>query len=102
MTIESDQDDRFYSSEMSELRQPYTPIGITNETLDETIIINENRQESADHHKYNSSNETNSIVNTKTMFSYKEKSQNKQNNKSAWGSTWPNAKFQRTTQMGIK
>ena len=102
MTIERDQDDRFYSSEMSELRQPYTPIRITNETLDETIITNENRQESADHHKYNSSNETISIVNTKTMFSYKEKSQNKQNNKSAWGNTWPNAKFQRTTQMGIK
>ena len=50
MTIARDQDDRFYSSEMSELRQPYTPIGITDETLDETIIINENRQEKADHH----------------------------------------------------
>ena len=50
MTIERDQDDRFYSSEMSDLRQPYTPIGIANETLDETIIINKNRQESADHH----------------------------------------------------
>ena len=50
MTIERDQDDRFYSSEMSELRQPYTPIGITDETLDETIIINANRQENADHH----------------------------------------------------
>ena len=50
MTIERDQDDRFYPSEMSELRQPYTPIGITDETLDETIIINENRQENADHH----------------------------------------------------
>ena len=46
MTIERDQDDRFYSSEMSELRQPYTPIGIT----DETIIKKENRQENADHH----------------------------------------------------
>ena len=50
MTIERDQDDRFYSSEMSELRQPYTPIGIANETLDETIIINENRQDNADHY----------------------------------------------------
>ena len=50
MTIERDQVDRFYSSEMSELRQPYTPIGITDETLDETIIINETRQENADHH----------------------------------------------------
>ena len=44
-------DDRFYPSEMSELRQSYTPLGITKETLDETIIINENRQENADHHK---------------------------------------------------
>ena len=35
---------------MSELRQPYTPFGIDNETLDETILINENRQELADHH----------------------------------------------------
>ena len=35
---------------MSELRQPYTPLGIANETLDENIIINENRQENADHH----------------------------------------------------
>ena len=26
------QDDRFHPSEMSELRQPYTPLGITNET----------------------------------------------------------------------
>ena len=50
MTIERDQDDRFYSSEMSELRQPYTPIGIAENTLDETIIIYENRQENADHH----------------------------------------------------
>ena len=50
MTIERDQDDRFYSSEMSELRQPYTPIGIANETQDETIIINVNRQEKAYHH----------------------------------------------------
>ena len=34
------QDDRFYPSEMSELRQPYTPLGIVEDTLDETIIIN--------------------------------------------------------------
>ena len=47
---DKNQDDRFYLSEMSELRQPYTPLGIANETLDETIIINENRQENADHH----------------------------------------------------
>ena len=47
------QDDRFHPSEMSELRQPYTPLGIAEDTLDETIIINENRQERADHHRYN-------------------------------------------------
>ena len=34
---------------MSELRQLYTPLGIANETLDDTIPINENRQE-ADYH----------------------------------------------------
>ena len=49
-TIGRDQDDLFYSSEMSGLRQPYTPFGIANETLNETIIINENREENADHH----------------------------------------------------
>ena len=47
------QDDRFYPSEMCELRQPYTPLGIVEDTLDETIIINENRQERADHHTIN-------------------------------------------------
>ena len=35
---------------MSELRQPYTPLGIAEDILDETITINENRQERADHH----------------------------------------------------
>ena len=44
------QDDRFYPSEMCELRQPYTPLGIAEDTLDKTIIRNENRQERADHH----------------------------------------------------
>ena len=44
------QDDRFYPSEMSELRQQYTPLGIAEDILDETVIINENRQERADHH----------------------------------------------------
>ena len=34
---------------MSELRQPYTHLGIAEETLDETIIIN-GRHEKADHH----------------------------------------------------
>ena len=53
MTIETDQGDRFYSSEMSELTQSYTPIGIANETLDETIVINETRLEEADHHTGN-------------------------------------------------
>ena len=48
---DKNQDDRFYPSEMSELRQPYTPLGIAEDTLDETIIINENRQERADHHR---------------------------------------------------
>ena len=53
-TLDKDknQDDRFYASEMSELRQPYNPFGITEDTLDETIIINRNRQENADHHTY--------------------------------------------------
>ena len=35
---------------MSELRQQYTLLGIAEDTLDETIIINENREERADHH----------------------------------------------------
>ena len=43
------QDDHFQPSEMSELRQPSTPVGVANETLDDKIIINENRQE-ADHY----------------------------------------------------
>ena len=37
------------SSEMSELRQAYAPLGVVNETLDETIKMNENRPE-ANHH----------------------------------------------------
>ena len=43
------QDKHFQSSEMHELRQPSTPFGIVNATLDDTIIINENGQE-ADYH----------------------------------------------------
>ena len=43
------QDIRFPSSDMDELRQASTPFGVVNETLDDTIIINENRQE-ADYH----------------------------------------------------
>ena len=40
---------RFQSSEMHELRQPSTLFGVANVTLDDTIIINEKRQE-ADYH----------------------------------------------------
>ena len=43
------QDNCFQSSEMHELRQPSTPFGVANVTLDDTIMINENRQE-ADYH----------------------------------------------------
>ena len=39
------QENRFQSSGMYELRQPSTPFGVANKTLDDTIIINENRQE---------------------------------------------------------
>ena len=46
---DKNQDNRFQSSEMHELRQPLTPFGITNVPLDDTIIINENGQE-ADYH----------------------------------------------------
>ena len=46
---DKNQDDRFQLSEMRELRQPYTPLGVMKETLAETIIINENRPE-VDHH----------------------------------------------------
>ena len=35
---------------MYELGQPSTSFGVANETLDDTIIINENRQENADYH----------------------------------------------------
>ena len=44
------QDIRFQSSEMYELRQPPTFFGVANETLDNTIIINENRHKKADYH----------------------------------------------------
>ena len=30
---------------MDDLRQPTTPLGVVNETFDETVIINENSQE---------------------------------------------------------
>ena len=45
------QDNRFQSSKMYELRQLSTPFGVANKTLDHTIILNENRQE-ADYHKH--------------------------------------------------
>ena len=35
---------------MDELRQPSSPLGVVNETLNETIIMDENRQQ-ADYHK---------------------------------------------------
>ena len=44
------QDIRFQSSEKCELRQPPTSFGFANETLDDTIIINSNRQENTDFH----------------------------------------------------
>ena len=44
------QDNRFQSSEMHELRQPSTPFGVANTTLDDTIVINENRQDNTDYH----------------------------------------------------
>ena len=50
------QDNRFQYSEMHELRQPSTPVGVANVTLDDTIIINENRQE-ADYHSRDTENE---------------------------------------------
>ena len=37
------QDNRFQSSKKHELRQPSTPFGVANATLDDTILINENR-----------------------------------------------------------
>ena len=48
--IDRNQDNRFQSSKMYELGQPRTSFGVANETLDDTIIINENRQENADYH----------------------------------------------------
>ena len=45
------QDKLLQPSEMYELRQSATPFGVANETLDDTIIMNENRQE-ADYHIY--------------------------------------------------
>ena len=43
------QDNRFQSSVL-QLRQPSTSFGVANETLGDTIIITENRQENADYH----------------------------------------------------
>ena len=43
------QDSCFTSSDMDELRQPSTPLGVVKETLDETMMINENRQEAVYH-----------------------------------------------------
>ena len=38
-------DNHFPPSDMDELRQPTIPLGVVNENLDETIVMNENRQE---------------------------------------------------------
>ena len=66
------QENRFPSSEMHELRQPSTPFR-ANTTFDDTIVINENRQDNTDYHmvtgppKYilrqssNNSNTTNTV-----------------------------------------
>ena len=43
------QDNRFQSSELYELGQPPTSFGVANVTLDDTIPINENRQEAESH-----------------------------------------------------
>ena len=45
------QDNRFPSSDMDELRQLSTPLGVANETLQDTVIINENRQRADYHNK---------------------------------------------------
>ena len=46
---DKNQNDHVPFSEMSELKHWYAPLGVVNETLDETIIMNGNRPE-ADHH----------------------------------------------------
>ena len=46
---DKNQDNRFQSSKMYQLRQPSTPFGVANETIDDTITTNENRQV-ADYH----------------------------------------------------
>ena len=46
---DTNHDNRFQSSEIYELRQPSTPFGVVNETIDDTIKMNENRQET-DYH----------------------------------------------------
>ena len=43
------QDIRLQSSEIYEVGQPSTSFGVANETLDDTIIMNENRQEAEFH-----------------------------------------------------
>ena len=57
-TIDRDQnqDDRFSPTEMSEVGQPYSPLRFTNEFLNETIMLKENRQE-ADYHTITLSSE---------------------------------------------
>ena len=77
---DKNQDNRFESSEMYEIRQPSTLFRVANETLDDTIIINEIRQE-ADYHMVtgltknilrqssNNSNTTNTVgLNAEHLF----------------------------------
>ena len=71
-SIDKNQDNRFQSSVMYELRQPSNPFGVANETLDDKSTINENRQETEYHlvtgptknilrHRSNYSNSTNTV-----------------------------------------
>ena len=61
------QDSPFQFSEMYELKQPSTPFGVANGTLDDTIIISENRQE-ADYHNWHYDFFKNRIVFRKKMI----------------------------------
>ena len=62
---DKNQDDCFQPWEMSELRQPYAPLGVVNETLDETIIIHEYGPE-ADHYSVQQGNSGGITLQAKT------------------------------------
>ena len=51
---DTNQDNRFHSSEMYDIRQPSSLFGVVNETLNDKIIMNKNRQE-ADYHNIKNS-----------------------------------------------